>query len=178
MGVHAVDRDGGLAGVLSPAPDRRHQPGPAGDGLPPDARVGEPCEQAPPIVDERHSPGGELPTMQVVCGESAPPPIGSSAPRTRFRRPSGPGQLPERQDPVVQVGDEDGVFVAGNALSGFPVRLDEAKQALAAVLPGDLHLAFQGTAQDGDATLAIPSGEPQLAILAFPSLSGVRPGRL
>ena len=77
----------------------------------------EPDEQAPPIVDERYGPGGELATVQVVRGESAPPPSVLQFVKRVFGIGTVPVHLPERQNPIVQVGDENHVFVTGDALS-------------------------------------------------------------
>ena len=75
MGMQAGQRDRRLARMLGPAPDRGHQPWPAGDGLAPRIGMGQAHEQAPPVVDQRHAPGGQLTAMQVVRGKAAPAPL-------------------------------------------------------------------------------------------------------
>lgn len=73
MGMKSGKRDCGLPGMLRPAPDRGHQPGAAGNGLAPRFGIGQSDEETPPVVDQRHCPGGQLAAMQVVRREATQP---------------------------------------------------------------------------------------------------------
>ena len=72
MRVQSRERDRCLSGMFRFAADRGHQPRSAGDRLAPRFGIGQPHEQAPPVINERHSASRELAAMQVVSGEAAP----------------------------------------------------------------------------------------------------------
>ena len=67
MGVQAGQRNRRLARVLGSAPDRGHPPRPAGDRLAPRLGMGQPHEQASPVVGQpRHG----QPTGRFVVREA------------------------------------------------------------------------------------------------------------
>ena len=75
IGMLSRESDRRLPRMLGSAPDGRHQPRSAGDGLTPGFWIGQADEQAPPVVNQRHRTGRQLTAMQVVRGETAPTPL-------------------------------------------------------------------------------------------------------
>ena len=75
MGMQTGQGDGCLSGVFGPAPDRGHQPRPAGNCLVPDVGTGQTYEQTPPVVGQRGETGHEAAALEVVGGEAAPAPL-------------------------------------------------------------------------------------------------------
>lgn len=75
VGMQAAEGDRSLASMLGPAPDRRHQPRPAGNRLASCFGAGQTDKQTPPVVDQRHGARRQLAPMQVVRGEATPAPL-------------------------------------------------------------------------------------------------------
>jgi hypothetical protein len=177
IGMLAGQRDRGLARMLGASADRGHQPRPAGDGLEPGFGVGQAHEQTPPVVDQRHRARRQLAAMQVVRGEAAPAPLVLELVEGVLRVGPVAVELAEREDFVVQVGDQHGVLVAGDALAALAVGLDEAQQLLTVVLAGRRASRPAGAAQHDHTTLVLPAGECQRAVDPFPALTGIGPAR-
>jgi hypothetical protein len=72
--------------------------------------IGQTGEQAPPVVDQCHCAGEQPITRQVLGREPAPAPLVLQLIEHVFRVGPIAVQLPERQDLVVQRGDQSGVF--------------------------------------------------------------------
>ena len=72
VSVQTGERDGGLPGMLCFTADRGHQPGAAGNRLSSSLWAGQPDEQTPPVVDQRHGAGRQLAAVQVVGSKAAP----------------------------------------------------------------------------------------------------------
>ena len=75
MGMKSGKRDCRLPGMFRPASHRGHQPGTTGNGLAPRFGIGQSDEETPPVVDQRHCPGGQLAAMQVMGGKTTPTPL-------------------------------------------------------------------------------------------------------
>ena len=75
VGMQPRQGDRRLPGVFRSTPDRGHQPRPAGNRLAAGFWMGQPDEQAPPVVDQRHRSGRELAAVQIVRREATPAPL-------------------------------------------------------------------------------------------------------
>ena len=75
MSVQARQCDRRLAGMFGPAAHGGHQPRPTGNCFAPRFWIGQSNEQTPPVVDQRHCPGGQLAAVQVVRGEATAAPL-------------------------------------------------------------------------------------------------------
>src|SRR5512144_1161001 len=75
LAVRAGDGDRGLIGMPGLPAYAVQQQRPAGDRLGVLVRVGQPHEQAPPVVDQRDDPSHQPATLQILGGEAAPAPV-------------------------------------------------------------------------------------------------------
>ena len=133
--------------------------------------------KTPPVVDECHRTRRQLATVQIVRGEAIPAPLILELVERILRVGSIPVELAEREDLVLEIGDQHRVLVARDALAALAVGFDEAQQLLPVVLLGKEHLALQGAAQHEHAARVLPAGKRQRAVDPFPALARVRPAR-
>lgn len=91
---------------------RGHQPGPAGHRFKAGFRIGQAHEQAPPVVDQCHRACRQLAAVQVMGGEATPAPLVLELVEGVLRIGPIPVELAQREDFVIEVGDQHGVLVA------------------------------------------------------------------
>ena len=124
VGVQTGQCNRRLPCVLRPAPDRRHPPRSTGNRLTPGLRIGQANEETPPVIYPCHRSSSERAAMQVMCGEAAPAPLVLQLIKGVLGVGPIPIELTQTENLVVRVGDQHGVFIAGNAFTCLLVRLD------------------------------------------------------
>ena len=111
-------------------------------------------------------------------GEAAPAPLALQLIKGIFGISPIPVKLTETENFVVRVGDQHGVFIAGNAFSSLLVRLDKRKDLLAFILSRHHDFAREWAADDHNPASRLPTSQREISVHAFPALAGIRPTRL
>ena len=73
--MHGRQVQGGLSGVLGRSTHSRQEQWPARDRLHPGLGVGGPAETTPPVVDQGHTSGARLASLDVLGGETTSVPL-------------------------------------------------------------------------------------------------------
>src|SRR5437588_12854214 len=99
-----------LSGFCRTSRTLPEQERPAGYRLTMMLRIGEAHEQAPPVVDQRHTARQQPATFEIMRGEAAPAPLVLQLVERILAVCPIAIQLTERQDLAVERGHQRGVF--------------------------------------------------------------------
>src|SRR6187399_3007093 len=129
-------------------------------------RIGEAHEQAPPVVDQRHTARQQPAAFEIMRGETAPAPLVLQLVEGVLAVCPIAIQLTERQDLAVERGHQRGVF------PDLAIRPDLGKaeprlSGIAAI--DDCQRTFQLAAQQNDPPLPAPTFQPQTGLVAWPA---------
>src|SRR5689334_20322892 len=167
LAVRAADRQPHLAGMVGSPRQRGEQQRPAGDRFTMMLRIGEAHEQAPPVVDQRHTARQKPAAFEILRRETAPAPLVLQLVERVLAVCSIAIQLTEGQDLAVERGHQRGIF------PDLPIRTDlgkaEPRLRRVAVID-DRQRTFQLTPQQNDPPLPAPTFQPQTGLVALPAL--------
>ena len=92
---------------------------PAGDGLGVLAGMGQPDEQAPPVIRQGGDPGHQVAALEVTGGEATPAPVVLEFIKRIIRIGAVAIPLGEGQDFLLEGSDQDGVCVDDHVIGQF-----------------------------------------------------------
>src|SRR5260370_18424977 len=172
LAVRAGDGQSHLARMVGSPRQSGEQERQAGYRLTMMLRIGQAHEQAPPVVDQRHTARQQPAAFEIMRGEAAPTPLVLQLVERVLAVCPIAVQLTERHDLAVERGHQCSVF------PDLPVRPDlgKAEPLLSGVAVIDnRQRTFQLTPQQNDPPRPAPTFHPQTRPVALPALTGPRP---